>query len=106
MDSYYELITDHDYVSVNFVFCFTCVSKSEGEVVPVHSVKVYRRDEVQFHAFLTSKLDACEWPASRPGRFSPGYREEAVLVASFQLSPNTTQPTSVMELLIIEFCTY
>jgi hypothetical protein len=31
--------------------------KSKGQVFPVHVMKAYRGVEVQFHSFLTSKLD-------------------------------------------------
>jgi len=34
-------------------------------------MKAYCRVEVQFHSFLTSALDGCEWSASRPDRFTP-----------------------------------
>jgi hypothetical protein len=30
---------------------------------------------MQFHAFLTSGLQGCEWSASRPGCSTPGERE-------------------------------
>jgi hypothetical protein len=29
---------------------------------------------VQIHVFLTSALNGCEWPASRPGHFTSGER--------------------------------
>jgi hypothetical protein len=35
-------------------------------------MKMYRRVEVQLHAFLTSALDGGERSASRLGRFNPG----------------------------------
>jgi hypothetical protein len=31
--------------------------------------------DLQLHAFLTSALDGGKWPASRPGRFTPGERD-------------------------------
>jgi hypothetical protein len=37
-------------------------------------MKVYERMDVQIHIFLISVLVGGEWPASRPGRFSPGER--------------------------------
>jgi hypothetical protein len=38
-------------------------------------MKSYWGVEVQFHVFLTSALDGCEWSASRAGRFTPKERD-------------------------------
>jgi hypothetical protein len=35
-------------------------------------MKTYGGVDVQIHLFLTSTLFGAEWPASRPGRFTPG----------------------------------
>jgi hypothetical protein len=38
-------------------------------------MKTYGGVDVQTHAFLFSALAGGEWPASRPGRFTPGERD-------------------------------
>jgi hypothetical protein len=35
-------------------------------------MKAYGEVNVEIHIFLTSALNEDEWPASRPGRFTPG----------------------------------
>jgi hypothetical protein len=37
-------------------------------------MKAYVEVDVKIHTFLTSALVGGEWPASRPGRFTPGER--------------------------------
>jgi hypothetical protein len=36
-----------------------------------YAMKAYGEVDVYIHIFLTSALVVGEWPASRPGRFSP-----------------------------------
>jgi hypothetical protein len=40
-----------------------------------YAMKPYGGVDIQIHIFLTSALVGGEWPASRPGRFTPGKRD-------------------------------
>jgi hypothetical protein len=59
------------------------ISESEGKgkfklslfLTKHHAMKTYGGVGVLLHAFITSALDGCEWPTSRPGRFTPGERD-------------------------------
>ena len=42
------------------------------KIFPVHAMKTYTKAELQFHSFLTSKLYAGNWTASRSSRFNYG----------------------------------
>lgn len=48
------------------------VSPYTGKLVPVQNIKPCGGVEVYIHSFLTSAVRGGEWPASRPGHFTPG----------------------------------
>jgi len=48
------------------------------KIVPVQTIKACGSEESHIHSFLTSTICGGEWPASRPGHFTPG---ESLLLA-------------------------
>jgi len=48
------------------------VSPYTGKIVPVQNIKACGGEEVYIHSFLTSAICWGEWPALRPGHFTPG----------------------------------
>lgn len=53
------------------------VSPYTGKTVPVQSIKALGGEETYIHSFLTLGVCGGEWPASRPGHFTP--RESLLL---------------------------
>jgi len=49
-----------------------CSQFSNWCVLTVRNKTVYGKVDVQLHSLLTSMLDRCECPISRPGRFAQG----------------------------------
>lgn len=54
------------------------VSLFMDKIVPVQTIKACGSEESHIHSFLTSTICGGEWPASRPGHFTPG---ESLLLA-------------------------
>jgi hypothetical protein len=53
--------------------------------------------EVYLSAFISSALGACEWSASRPGRFTPRERAFVTLgIVGGWVVPGSTQPLTEM----------
>jgi len=42
----------------------------KDKAVPLHTIKVHRKAEVQLHTFLTLALDGSEWSASQTSCFT------------------------------------
>jgi hypothetical protein len=69
--TYVHIHTLNTYIHT-YIHTYThTYTHTQSKVSHIRAIKTHRGVETEFHLFGRSALDACEWPGSQPGCFTP-----------------------------------